>query len=96
MNEKVSTLTYPMLPHYLTMRHIINGKACFMYPVHKIPCSGLRGVALKKLFISISIYGQNFRFKRAKIPRKIKKPKIFGNMHIYTLFPRFKVYEDLR
>lgn len=38
--------------------------------------------------------GKILGFKRAKIPRKIKKPKIFGNMHIYTLFPRFKVYED--
>lgn len=28
MTEKVSKFTYPMLPHYLIMMYIMNGKVC--------------------------------------------------------------------
>lgn len=31
MKVKVSKLTYPILPHYLTMLPILNGKICIKY-----------------------------------------------------------------
>lgn len=36
----------------------------------KVPCSHLRGAVRTNYSLLYSLYGQNFKFKRAKIPKK--------------------------
>lgn len=43
-----------------------------------------------KLFTTISIFSPNSKLKRAKIPRKLKELEYPGNMHCYSLCPRYR------